>query len=96
MWEASWGIIAVIVIMFGVGLLASPARRKTRVRSRQEFEIAGALGTGGTAATNLNTESDQGKLNAALKQAAQGVQQSVQFGAKQAPPTPAENAVGGR
>ena len=38
MWEASWGILLVIAIMFGIGLLASPVREKPRARFRKELE----------------------------------------------------------
>ncbi len=38
MWEASWGIILVLVIMFCVGIFASPARAKVRAQSRKDLE----------------------------------------------------------
>ena len=93
MWEASWGIIAVIVIMFGIGLLASPAKGETRARSRRDLGLAGTAGTG---ATSLNTKPDIDKMDTALKQAAKGVTLGVLLGVHDAPPTPAEKAAGGK
>jgi hypothetical protein len=38
MWEASWGIVAVLLIMLFVGLFASPNRGRFRVQPRGESE----------------------------------------------------------
>jgi hypothetical protein len=58
MWEASWGIILVIVVMFGIGMLASPAKGKTRARSRQNVKTAmqGAGGAGQRVGKKRETE----------------------------------------
>jgi hypothetical protein len=40
MWEASWGIIAILAVMLFIGILSNPARGKSRSRSRHDFGIA--------------------------------------------------------
>ena len=41
MWEASEGIIAILAVMFIIGILAGPTRGKSRVRFHQDFKSGG-------------------------------------------------------
>ena len=61
MWEASLGIIAMLVIMFSIAIFFSSSSAKPRARSRQEVAVT----TGATGPTTLNTESDSKQLEAA-------------------------------
>lgn len=68
MWEASEGIIIILVVLFFIGILSSTGSAKPRTRSRQEFEIAG-----GASSTRLTAELNLGGQDAAARQAAHGV-----------------------
>jgi hypothetical protein len=72
MWEASWGIIAVIVVMFGIGLAASSGRARPEARKpRRDIKIAAPAGA--ATATNLNPVIDPNKPSVAIQQAARGI-----------------------
>jgi|BarGraIncu00222A_1022003.scaffolds.fasta_scaffold58677_1 hypothetical protein len=94
MWEASAGIIVILAVIFFIGILSSADSAKPRARSRREIArvigSTGAIATGLTGPTNLNTEPDSERPNAAQQQAAKGV--SLDRPAKT---TPAEMAVRG-
>lgn len=68
MWEASSGIIVLLVLMFLIGILSSTGSAKPRTRSRQEFESGG-----GASSTRPTAELNSGGQDVALRQAAQGV-----------------------
>ncbi len=89
MWEASAGIIFVLVIMLGFGLLASPAKGKSRSRSRLEEKMAEGIGATGATATILNAKADSDTPDVALQQAAKGVTPERP---EKVPPTPAERS----